>query len=201
MFKEVNIFSAGGYMQEMKHNHIWCTGAKYIKSGISWFIAGLILSFGVLIHYLVGSSWNTTEGFLSNVTLWFGSPLSLSVTYIILGGLGLLGLGGAYLAYAKCCEKPGEPVAPSCCTTSSCCPSHKCGALIWCNVGLFALLITGYIGYFIIDWIWGGFYYTPIASAKNLWLILQGLSILVYLIGFICASKCCCRCKKDSCCK
>ena len=172
-------------MQDFKNpNDIGCTpfwvqGYKFVKWGLRMFILGIIFGFGVLIHYLVGSEWNTTNLFLSNVTLWFGSPLSLSVAYIQLGGLGMAAIGGAYLMAARI---PHDNHT-----------HHRCGALTLCNIGLILLFITGYIGYFVIDLIWPGFYYIPFPLAKNLWLVLQGLSILVYLIGLIVAftSICC----------
>ena len=73
--------------------HNFC-GFRFFKAGLWYFIIGIILGFGVLIHYLVGSKYNTTGDFLSNITLWFGSPLALSTAYLQLGGLGM-GLIGA----------------------------------------------------------------------------------------------------------
>lgn len=193
------------------HNHMWCTGAKFIKWGLGWFIFGMFFGLGVLIHYLVGSSTNTTGTFLSNVTLWFGSPLAYSAGFIQAAGVAMTAIGAAFLALAGCCcrkvtngtnktsDIEGYPA--SCCTTTSCCPSHRCGSLIACNLGLIALFITGYIGYFIIDAIWPGFYYAPIVAGKNLWLILQGLSTVIFWFGVIAASSCFCKCKRDGVCK
>lgn len=180
------------------HNHMWCTGAKFVKWGLGWFIFGMFFGLGVLIHYLVGSTWNTTATFLSNVTLWFGSPLAYSAGFIQAAGIAMTAIGAAFLALAGCCTS--KTTTNGCCD-SSCCLSHKSTSLTACNLGLILLFITGYIGYFIIDAIWPGFYYTPIAAGKNLWLILQGLSVLIFWIGVILTSRCFCRCKRDGVCK
>ena len=61
-------------------------------------------------------------------------------------------------------------------------------AALWlCAVGLLATFLTGYIGYFIVHAIWPSFYYAPVKAGKNVWLIAQGLSILLYLIGVVLA--------------
>lgn len=184
---------------ELKYKHHQCHhGYHFLQWGMWIFIAGIILGFGVLIHYLVGSTYNNTGDFLSNITLWFGSPLSLSVAYLQLGGLAMAVVG----AVACCLSKHSTLTATGavCSTKDEACHSHggKNGALILCIIGLIALFITGYIGYFIIDKTWPGFYYTPIAAGKNLWLILQGLSILCFLVGIIMAVCCLCCCKKGS---
>ena len=53
--------------------------------------------------------------------------------------------------------------------------------------GLIAVFLTGYVGYFVVNAIWPSFYYVPIKAGKNVWLIAQGLSILLYLIGVVLA--------------
>lgn len=167
--------------------HDWFCGYKFIKWGLSFFIFGIIIGFGVLIHYLVGSKWNNSETFLTNMTLWFGSPLTLSASYIQLGGLAMTAIGGAKFCVTRLWSVDKRDFNDV--------HAHKETALMLCNVGLIALFITGYIGYFIIDAIWPSFYYTPIMAGKNLWLILQGLSILVYLIGVLLAFNCIRRCR------
>lgn len=172
--------------------HGWHTGLGFVKWGLWFFIIGVILGFGVLIHYLVGSAYDNSQYFLSNITLWFGSPLVLSSGFLQVGGLAMAIVGALCAMVSKCCPETTT-------TTSDVagCRTHKRAALILCNIGLIALIITGYIGYYIIDYIWPGFYYAPIQAGKNLWLILQGLSIVVYIIGFIIATCCLSRCKRD----
>ncbi|WP_152601114.1 hypothetical protein [Rhizobium sp. YS-1r] len=50
------------------------------------------------------------------------------------------------------------------------------GASLWlCVLGLIGVFAVGYLGHFIFDAIWPGFYYAPVADGKNAWLIGQGL--------------------------
>lgn len=61
-------------------------------------------------------------------------------------------------------------------------------AALWlCAAGLIATFLTGCVGYIVINAIWPSFYYTPIKAGKNIWLIAQGLSTLLYLIGIVLA--------------
>ncbi len=172
--------------------HDWRCGFKFIKWGMGFFLFGLLFGFGVLIHYLVGSKWNTGADFLSNITLWFGSPLSLSVGYLQVGGLAMAIVGIAKLLMLKCCEDSAK-----CSTGAHVHHSHGHGALLLTIIGLAALFLTGYVGYFVIDSMWPGFYYQPITAGKNIWLVLQGISILVFFIGLVSSFCClCCCCKK-----
>lgn len=172
-----------------KHNHDCHTGFCFVKWGLWFFIIGVILGFGVLIHYLVGSSYDNTPYFLSNITLWFGSPLALSTGFLQVGGLAMALIGGLCIMVSKCAEA-------SAMGSTAHCPTHKGAPLALCIIGLFALILTGYLGYFVIDYFWPGFYYTPIMAGKNLWLILQGLSIIVYIIGIIIETNCLAKCKR-----
>ena len=42
-------------------------------------------------------------------------------------------------------------------------------------------------GYFVYDAIWPSFYYSPVPTGKNAWLLGQGLFILIYFCGAIMA--------------
>jgi len=55
--------------------------------------------------------------------------------------------------------------------------------LFLCIVGLLGVFAVGYVGYFVFDAIWPNFYYSPIAAAKNAWLLGQALFIAVYFAG------------------
>jgi len=186
-------------MQEelrLKNNATWSHGYQFVKWGLWFFIVGIIIGFGVLIHYLVGSRYVTSGLFLTNITLWFGSPLSLSASFLQIGGLGMAIVGALYLYISK---YPSDACASDInkgTVDVSACVTHKHASLTLCNLGLILLFILGYIGYFVIDFFWPSFYYTPIAAGKNLWLILQGLCIVVYVIGIIIATNCLCKCKK-----
>jgi hypothetical protein len=52
-----------------------------------------------------------------------------------------------------------------------------------CAYGLIAELVTAGAGYAICVYIWGNFYFGATDPGKNVWLIGQGLSIAVYVVG------------------
>src|SRR5438045_1606674 len=83
-------------------DHEWVAGYKFVKWGIGFFLFGLLMGFGVLIHYLIGARYTTGNDFLARMTLWFGSPLSLSATYLQVGGLAMAVIGLAKKVLAKC---------------------------------------------------------------------------------------------------
>jgi hypothetical protein len=60
---------------------------------------------------------------------------------------------------------------------------HERLALPLCAYGLIAELVTAAVGYVVCNLIWPNFYYAAIPAGKNVWLAVQGLSILVYVIG------------------
>jgi len=64
----------------------------------------------------------------------------------------------------------------------------KGSAALWlCVLGLLGVFAVGYPGYFVFDAIWPGYYYSPIAVAKNAWLLGQALFMAVYLLGMMLA--------------
>ena len=149
-------------------NEVTMLGAKFVQWGLALFIFGLVIGFGPLAHYLHGAFEVTGEAFLKNVTLWFGCPWTLAVYTVQVGSLGMVTIGCVYL------QLPSEQLEAE---------QRDLAALWFCTVGLIATFLTGYIGYFVVNAIWPSFYYTPIKAGKNVWLIAQGLSILLYLIG------------------
>lgn len=183
-----------------KKNCGWHNGYSFIKWGIWFFIIGVFLGFGVMIHYLLGSAYDNTQAFLSNITLWFGSPLMFSSGFLQIGGLGMAIIGTLCLLIGKYRDRDlTTATTRSANSTTTYYPEHKCASLSLCNIGLIALILTGYIGYYVIDYFWPGFYYTPINAGKNLWLILQGLSVLIYIIGIIIETGCIMKCKDGIC--
>jgi hypothetical protein len=183
-------------------SHAWRCAYKFIKWGLGFFLFGILLGFAVLIHYLVGSKWNTGVDFLSNITLWFGSPLTLSVSYLQIGGLAMAIVGVTKLLIVKCCSDESCSAKTTGGNVAECHSHHHehgRGACMMCVGGLIALFLTGFVGYFVIDGIWPGFYYAPILAGKNLWLVLQGISLLVYFIGMMSAVWCLCHCCKKTC--
>ena len=60
-------------------------------------------------------------------------------------------------------------------------------ALVLCIAGLLGVFAVGYPGYFVFDAIWPSYYYSPVATGKNLWLLGQALFIAVYFMGIVLA--------------
>jgi hypothetical protein len=153
-------------------NAVTMIGTKFIHWGLALFIFGLVIGYGPLAHYLHGAFEETGEAFLKNVTLWFGCPWTLSVYTVQVGSLGMMVIGCVYL------HLPSNYLEAE---------QRDLAALWLCAAGLIATFLTGYIGYFVVNAIWPSFYYTPIKAGKNVWLIAQGISILLYLIGVVLA--------------
>lgn len=142
-------------------------GARFAKWGIGFFLFGVFLSFGIVAHYCVGARWPTGAVFVQNTTLWWACPWTLSVAAVQAGGLGMVAIGLTQLAAARLGHGPA--------------PSKL--ALPLCIVGLLGVFAVGYPGYFVFDAIWPSYYYSPIALAKNLWLIGQAVFIALYFAG------------------
>ena len=61
-------------------------------------------------------------------------------------------------------------------------------ALWLCVTGLAAIFVTGYLGYFILNTIWGTYYSVPPTFREtNVVVIAVGLSAALYLIGVVLA--------------
>jgi hypothetical protein len=56
-------------------------------------------------------------------------------------------------------------------------------ALTLCAYGLIAEIVAAGVGFYVGNMIWPNFYFAPVEAGKNMWLAVQGLSILVYFIG------------------
>jgi hypothetical protein len=148
------------------------SGARFIKWGLGYFIFGVFLTFGIIGHYCAGARWPTGELFMQNISLWWACPWTLSVAAVQAGGLGMVALGLALFttshASAKLSERESESIA-------------------WwlCVVGLFGVFLVGYPGYFVYDAIWPSFFYSPVTTGKNAWLLSQAFFIAVYFAGAI----------------
>lgn len=145
-------------------------GARFTKWGLGLFIFGVFLTFGVVAHYCVGARWPTGELFMQNITLWWACPWTLSVAAVQAGGLGMVALGLTAMVAARSGVASG---------------ARGPGALWLCVAGLLGVFAIGYPGYFVFDAIWPGYYYSPIAMGKNVWLLGQALSIAIYFVGFV----------------
>ena len=158
--------------QKPTANEAKILGAKFVRSGLELFIFGLILGYGPLAHYLHGAFEDTGEAFLKNMTLWFACPWTLATYTVQVGALGMVAIGAVYWLL------PADNVDIE---------RRDYAALRLCIAGLIAIFLTGYVGYFVVNAIWPSFYDVPVATGKNVWLIAQGLSIALYLIGVVLA--------------
>jgi len=149
-------------------------GLRFVRWGLGLLAFGIFVGFGIIGHYLIGANHDTGEMFMKNVTLWFACPWTLSVYAVQAGSLGMIVIGIMYLVLGR-----SFPVS-----------EHAGQASLWlCVVGLIAVFLTGYVGYFVVDRIWPGYYYTPVAAGKNTWLIARALSIALYWPGIVMVSR------------
>ncbi|MGQ3214507.1 MAG: hypothetical protein ACT6U0_07060 [Shinella sp.] len=107
---------------------------------------------------------------MQNITLWWACPWTLSVAAVQAGGLGMVALGAIGMIAARSGARRARPGGL---------------ALRLCVGGLLGVFLVGYPGYFVFDGIWPGYYYAPVVTAKNVWLLGQGAFIAVFLAGAI----------------
>lgn len=145
-------------------------GTRLVRAGIRLFIFGLVMSFGMIGHYLVGSRYPNGAAFLENIQVWFACPWTLSTAVVLLGSVGMIAIGTAYAALGH--------TAPTYNPRSS-----EIAALHLCIWSLVLIFVTGYVGYFVVDAVAPGYYYIPIKSPKNVWLFAQLGCVIAYMIG------------------
>jgi hypothetical protein len=150
-------------------------GAGFIRSGFGLFIFGLVMSFGIVGHYIVGARYPTGEVFLQNISLWYACPWTLSTAVVLIGAVGMIAIGSTYVILGRAVPQ-GQVVG------------LESTARAICFWALIAIFLTGYAGYFVFDRIWVGFYYVPIKEGKNAWLLLQLACMVAYMVGVILAS-------------
>ena len=146
------------------------SGARFTKWGLGLFIFGVFLTFGIVAHYCAGARWPTGELFMKNISLWWACPWTLSVAAVQAGGLGMVALGLTNMMAARIAPHGG---------------SEGSTALWLCIIGLLGVFAVGYPGYFVFDAIWPSFYYSPVATGKNSWLLWQAFFIAVYFVGMV----------------
>jgi hypothetical protein len=147
-------------------------GWKFIHWGLGLFITGFVVGFIPILHYMIGAQeGDVGPVFLKNITLWWGCPAVLAEMTLKIGSLGMLAIGLCYLAAARLGASPTfisgrERIAPT-----------------LCAYGLIAEIVAAGVGFYIGNMIWPNFYFEPVEAGKNMWLAVQGLSILVYFVG------------------
>ena len=148
-------------------------GWKYIVWGLGLFITGFLTGFIPILHYIPGAqAGDVGPAFLKNVTLWWGCPAVLAELTLKTGSLGMMVIGFAYLAIPQQDRAAGLT-------------SHERIAPILCKYGLIGELVTAAVFYVVCNMIWPNFYFAPVQAGKNLWLGVQGISIVVYVVGVI----------------
>jgi len=145
-------------------------GVRFIRWGLGLLVFGIFIGFGIIGHYVIGADHETGELFMKNVTLWFACPWTLSVYAVQAGALGMIVIGTMFIALERNFLIPAQLGR---------------GSLGLCIAGLVTVFLTGYVGYFVVDKVWPAFYYTPIATGKNVWLGAQALSIGIYWLGVV----------------
>ncbi|QIG50713.1 hypothetical protein G5V57_25065 [Nordella sp. HKS 07] len=146
-------------------------GGQFIRCGFWLLLLGLLMSFGMVLHYVVGAQYPTGDAFLKNVTLWYACPWTLSTAVVLGGSLGMIVIGVVYAMVGSQDAGGGESALPI------------------CVVALVAIFLTGYAGYFAVDAMWPSFYYSPITAGKNVWLFMQLGCMVLYAIGVLIAFK------------
>jgi hypothetical protein len=146
-------------------------GWKFIHSGLGLFIAGFLVGFIPIAHYLVGGiDAEVGPDFLRVMTLWWGCPAILTELTLKTGGLGMIAFGLCYLTIARQGASPDIS-------------GHERIAPMLCAYGLIAELVAAGVGYVICNIFWPHFYFEAIPAGKNVWLAAQGLCIIVYVVG------------------
>jgi hypothetical protein len=150
-------------------------GGRFIRSGFWLLFLGFVMSFGMVMHYVVGAQYDTGPEFLRNVTLWYACPWTLSTAVVLGGALGMITIGTVNATLGKMAPAAGAG------------GSRDELALILCVIALIAMFLTGYVGYFIVDALFPTFYYAPVKDGKNLWLVMQLACMIVYGLGVLLA--------------
>jgi hypothetical protein len=145
------------------------SGMRFIRTG-SWLVLlGMVMSFGMVMHYVVGSQYDNTDQFLKNVSVWFACPWTLSTAVVIGGAFGMMAIGVIQAFLGKHAPAP---------TTSATDTARRL-----CAFALIAMFLTGYVGYFAVDAVWPTFYYSPVRQGKNFWLFMQLACMVLYTSG------------------
>lgn len=149
-------------------------GGKFVRAGFWLALLGFVMSFGMVLHYVVGAQYDTGAQFLKNVTLWYACPWTLSTAVVLGGAFGMIAIGAVYAVF-------GRVTAPQPAGSGE-------GIGLWlCTLGLIAIFLTGYVGYFVVDSVWSEFYYAPVTTGKNVWLFMQRGCMAVFALGVMLA--------------
>ena len=128
-------------------------GARFIHSGFWLLLLGLLMSVGMVLHYVVGAQYPTGHGFMTNITLWWACPWTLSTAVVLGGAVWMVVIGAVHIGVGQ--HPQGDDVSPG-------------AAACWlCTTALVAIFLTGYVGYFVVDATWPRFYYEPVSQGNE----------------------------------
>jgi hypothetical protein len=151
-------------------------GWNFIHWGLGLFITGFVVGFIPILHYMHGAvAGDVGPAFLKNMTLWWGCPAILAELTLKTGALGMIAIGLCYRATIR--QGASESIS-----------SHERIALTLCAYGLIAELVTAGVGYVVCNLLWPNFYFAAVREGIIAWLVPQGLSVAVYLVGVCYAS-------------
>src|SRR5262249_42165496 len=111
------------------------TRGRVLRAGVLFLQLGFLMSFGMVLHYVVGAQYPTGEQFLKNVTLWYACPWTLSTAVVLGGALGMMAIGAIYVILGKQTQAPQVE-------------GMEKAALPLCTIALIVMFLTGYVGYF-----------------------------------------------------
>ena len=144
---------------------------KFIHWGLGLFVTGFVVGFVPIAHYMVGGlGGDVGPEFLKRMTLWWGCPAILAELTLKTGGLGMIAIGLCY----RVTIRQGASANVS---------SHEHIAPMLCAYGLIAELVTAGAGYIVCNVFWPNFYFNATPEGIRAWLLPQGISIAVYLVG------------------
>jgi hypothetical protein len=103
-------------------------GIRFIQSGFWLLLLGFLMSVGMVLHYV--AQYPTGHDFMSNVTLCWACPWTLSTAVVFGGALWMLAVGAVHTALAR---------YPTAATVGS-----STAAAFWlCTISLVAIFLTG----------------------------------------------------------
>jgi len=136
--------------------------AAFIRWGLGLFIFSLIAGYGPFVHFLFGALDGYGGPPFKDVVLWLGSPLAAQI-----GALGMVAIGAVYGLL------PADKLDVE---------LRDYAALWLCVIGLIAIVVVGYLGYYALNTI-GRSFYEGQRVRENVWLIGLGLSGAIYVVG------------------
>jgi len=149
-------------------------GGRFIRSGFWMLLWGMVMSFGMVLHYVVNISPPFGPEFLKTIYLWYACPWTLATAVVLGGALGMIAIGAVYAILGKMASAVRvEGLEKS--------------AVSICTFALIAIFLTGYLGFFAVNRIWPDFYYSAVKDGKNFWLLMQLACMVAYTIGVLLA--------------